>query len=52
VGKILSAPRVDSVNTFAAPSTVVPKQFTARASGKKIILNLPPHSVAVVALDE
>jgi alpha-N-arabinofuranosidase len=52
VGKILSAPRVDSVNTFAAPSTVAPKQFTAKARGKKIVLNLPPHSVAVVALDE
>jgi alpha-L-arabinofuranosidase len=50
-GKILSAPKVDSVNTFEAPATVAPKPFEAKSSGNKIVLKLPPHSVAVVALE-
>ena len=32
-GETLIAPRVDSVNTFDAPKTVVPKPFVAQASG-------------------
>ncbi|GFE80122.1 alpha-L-arabinofuranosidase [Steroidobacter agaridevorans] len=51
-GKILSAPKIDSVNTFAAPATVAPKSFEARSSGNKIALKLPPHSVAVIALED
>jgi alpha-L-arabinofuranosidase len=50
-GNILTAPKIDSVNTFAAPATVAPKPFEARSSGNKITLKLPPHSVAVVAID-
>jgi alpha-N-arabinofuranosidase len=51
-GEILTAPKVDSVNTFAAPNAVAPKPLTARASGGKIKLELAPHSVAVVALEQ
>jgi alpha-L-arabinofuranosidase len=51
-GRILTAPAVDSVNTFEAPSTVAPKPLKAKASGNKIRLTLAPHSVAVIALDE
>jgi alpha-N-arabinofuranosidase len=51
-GKILSGPQIDSVNSFDAPATVTPKPFQARASGNKIALKLPPHSVAVIALEE
>jgi alpha-N-arabinofuranosidase len=50
-GETLSAPRVDSVNTFDAPKTVAPKPFTARASGNQLKLSLAPASVTVVALD-
>jgi len=50
-GRLLSAPKVDSVNTFEAPETVAPKPFEAKASGGKVALKLPPHSVAVVALE-
>jgi alpha-L-arabinofuranosidase len=50
-GEILSSPRIDSVNTFEAPATVSPKSFSGRASGGKVILNLAPHSVAVVKLE-
>jgi alpha-N-arabinofuranosidase len=51
-GKILSAPKIDSVNTFDAPTTVAPKPFEAKASGNKLVLKLPPHSVAVIALEQ
>jgi alpha-N-arabinofuranosidase len=50
-GQLLSAPKIDSVNTFDAPTTVAPKPLEARARGNKISLKLPPHSVAVVALE-
>src|SRR5688572_29468072 len=51
VGETLVAPKIDSVNTFEAPGTVVPKPFSARASGKKLPLKLAPASVTVVALE-
>ena len=50
-GEMLSAARVDSVNTFDAPKSVAPKPFVARASGGKLILSLAPASVTVVALE-
>ena len=51
VGETLSAPRVDSVNTFEAPRTVTPKPFSARAQGGKITLGLEPKSVTVLSLE-
>jgi len=51
LGETLSAPKVDSVNTFEAPSTVAPKPYSAKASGGKLALKLSPASVTVVALD-
>jgi alpha-N-arabinofuranosidase len=50
-GQILVAPKIDSVNTFAAPSTVSPKPFSAKVSGKKISVALAPASVAVIAVE-
>jgi alpha-N-arabinofuranosidase len=50
-GETLSAPRVDSVNTFEAPGTVAPKPFAALASGGQLKLTLAPASVTVVALE-
>ncbi len=50
-GETLTAPRVDSVNTFEAPRTVAPKAFTAKASGGKLVLELAPASVTVVTLE-
>ncbi len=50
-GQTLSAPKFDSVNTFEAPNTVAPKPISAKASGGKLKLTLPPHSVTVVALE-
>jgi len=50
-GETLVAPRIDSVNTFDAPKTVVPKVFSAQASGGKLTLRLAPASVTVVSLE-
>lgn len=49
-GDVLTGPAVDSVNTFSAPATVVPRSFSAKASGGKLELKLPPKSVTVVEL--
>lgn len=49
-GEVLTAPKVDSVNSFDAPNAVVPHPIEARGSGGKLVLTLPAKSVAVVAL--
>ena len=52
VGETLTAPKVDSVNTFEAPNIVVPKPISARAQGGKLILHLEPKSVTVVSVEQ
>jgi len=47
-GETLTAPKVDSINTFDAPNTVVPKSISAKAEGGKLNLKLEPKSVTVV----
>lgn len=49
-GRVLTAPKVDSVNTFETPSTVVPRPFRANAKDGALDLKLPPKSVTVVEL--
>jgi alpha-L-arabinofuranosidase len=51
-GETLTAPKVDSVNTFDAPRTVVPKPITAKVQGGKLALKLEPKSVTVLALEQ
>ena len=51
-GETLSAPRIDSVNTFEAPATLVPKPVTAKSAGDKLVLDLAPQSITVVALEK
>jgi len=51
-GETLTAPKVDSVNTFDAPNTVVPRPFSARAQGGKLTLKLEPRSVTVVSVEQ
>jgi alpha-N-arabinofuranosidase len=51
-GETLTAPRVDSVNTFEAPSTVVPKPVVAKVQGGKVALKLEPKSVTVVSVEQ
>jgi alpha-N-arabinofuranosidase len=49
-GETLSAPQVDSVNTFEAPLTVAPRKVTPVVQGGKVTLTLEPRSVTVVTL--
>ena len=49
-GETLTAPKVDSVNTFEKPNTVVPKPISAKAQNGKLILKLEPKSVTVVSV--
>jgi alpha-L-arabinofuranosidase len=49
-GETLTAPSVDSVNTFAAPNAVVSKPITSSAKDGKLKLRLEPKSVTVVSL--
>jgi len=51
-GEILTAPKVDSVNSFDAPKTVVPKPVSARVQGGKLALKLDPKSVTVVSVEQ
>lgn len=51
VGETLTAPQVDSVNTFEKPNTVVPKSISAKANNGKLVLNLEPKSVTVVSVE-
>jgi len=49
-GQTLTAPKVDSVNTFEAPNTVVPKAISAKSEGGKLTLHVEPKSVTVVSI--
>lgn len=51
IGEVLSAKRFDAINTFDAPDAVVPKAISVRSTDGKLVLPLPPHSVAVVRLE-
>ena len=51
VGEVLSAVRVDSINTFDVPGAVVPKPISAKVAGGKVLLHLPARSVTVVSLE-
>jgi alpha-N-arabinofuranosidase len=50
-GETLSAPKVDSVNTFEAPSAVAPKPITGKVTGGAVTLALEPKSVTVVSVE-
>ena len=50
-GETLTAPKVDSVNTFDAPKTVVPKPISAKVQGNKLTLKLEPKSVTVISVE-
>jgi len=51
-GETLTAPKVDSVNGYDAPSAVAPKPFTARVQGSSLFLTLEPKSVTVISVDQ
>ncbi|HTS13697.1 MAG TPA: alpha-L-arabinofuranosidase C-terminal domain-containing protein [Candidatus Limnocylindrales bacterium] len=49
-GQTLIAPKVDSVNTFDAPDTVVPKPISAKLEAGRLTLHIAPKSVTVLSL--
>lgn len=49
-GETLTAPNVDSVNTFDAPKTVEPKPVTATIRNGLLTLRLAPKSVTVISI--
>jgi alpha-N-arabinofuranosidase len=51
-GQTLTAAKVDSVNTFEAPTTVVPKPIFAKVQGGKLALRLEPKSVTVISVEQ
>jgi alpha-L-arabinofuranosidase len=50
-GETLTAPKVDSVNTFGSPNAVVPKPITVNVQAGKLVLRLDPKSVSVVSVE-
>jgi alpha-L-arabinofuranosidase len=51
-GETLTASKVDSVNSFEAPNTVVPKPISAKVQGGKLALKLEPKSVTVISVEQ
>jgi alpha-L-arabinofuranosidase len=51
-GETLTAPKVDSVNTFEAPRTVVPKPIAVKLQGGKLVVTLEPKSVTVISVGQ
>jgi alpha-N-arabinofuranosidase len=49
-GETLTAPAVDSVNTFAAPTTVMPRPISAKVQGDRLTLTVAPKSVTVLSV--
>ena len=51
-GETLTAPKVDSVNTFNSPNTVTTKSVSAKIQGGKLALRLEPKSVTVISVEQ
>lgn len=51
-GETLTAPKVDSINTFDSPNTVVPKPISANRENGKLVLDVQPKSVTVVSIEQ
>ena len=51
-GQTLTAPKVDSINTFNAPNAVVPKPTSAMAENGKLTLTVEPKSVTVISVEK
>ena len=50
-GETLTAPAVNSINTFSAPNQVVPKAVSAGVKDGRLMLTLQPKSVTVLSLE-
>jgi alpha-N-arabinofuranosidase len=52
VGEVLTADRLDAINTFDSPAGVTPKAERIEARGGALTVRLPPKSVTVLRLVE
>jgi len=50
-GQVLTAPAINSVNTFAAPDMVAPKPIAASVREGKLVVQLPARAVAVLGVE-
>lgn len=50
-GQTLTAPKVDSINTFDAPKTVLPKPISGKVENGKLTLTVEPKSVTVISVE-
>ncbi len=51
-GTVLTADRVDAINSYDRPDTVVPRPIAARVHQGRIAITLPPKSVTVLSAAE
>jgi len=51
MGQTLTASQVDTINTFAAPNSVVPKPVSANVHGGRLTMTVQPKSVTVISLE-
>jgi len=51
-GRLLTAPEMDAHNSFESPHEVEPEPFEASRERDALIVDIPPMSVVVVAIDE
>jgi alpha-N-arabinofuranosidase len=52
IGETLTAPKVDSVNSFKELNTVVPKPISAKVQGGMLALKLEPKSLTVISVEQ
>ncbi len=50
-GETLTAAAVDSINTFTAPNSVVPKPISASAKDGRLTITVEPKSITVLSLE-
>ncbi|WP_022685353.1 alpha-N-arabinofuranosidase [Sphingomonas phyllosphaerae] len=49
-GTVLTANRVDAINSYEQPETVVPRPLAARVERGRVVMTLPPKSVTVLSI--
>ena len=52
IGQVLTADRVDTVNTFEVPDAVRPRPVAFTASADALAITLQPRSVTVVRVED
>ena len=50
-GEVLTAPNVNSINTYDAPDTVVPRPISGTLRGGSLRVELPAKAIAMLALE-